>query len=86
MIKKQKAKEKVDAFNKETERLLSLKPNATEEEMEAIFTREGSPTEEEFELAEEDFTPTGFEDSDVHRMYDTQKLKSIEGFNVKDFV
>ena len=85
VIKKQKAKEKVDAFNKETERLLSLKPNATEEEMEAIFTREGSPTEEEFELAEEDFTPTGFEDSDVHRMYDTQKLKSIEGFNVKDF-
>ena len=85
VIKKQKAKEKVDAFNKETERLLSLKPNATEEEMEAIFTREGSPTEEEFELAEDDFTPTGFEDSDVHRMYDSQKLKSIEGFNVKDF-
>ena len=53
--------------------------------MEAIFTREGSPTEEEFELAEDDFTPTGFEDSDVHRMYDTQKLKSIEGFNIKDF-
>lgn len=83
--KKDQAVKKVNDFNKETERLLSQIENPTEEQLAEIFQRDGAPTEEEFELAEDSLTPTGFEDSDLDDMYDSQKLKNIKGFNAKDF-
>ena len=83
--KKDQAVKKVNDFNKETERLLSQIENPTEEQLNEIFQRDGAPTEEEFELAEDSLTPTGFEDSDLDDMYDSQKLKNIKGFNAKDF-
>ncbi len=83
--KKDQAVKKVNDFNKETERLLSQIEKPTEEQLNEIFQRDGAPTEEEFELAEDSLTPTGFEDSDIDDMYDSQKLKNIKGFNAKDF-
>jgi len=83
--KKDQAVKKVNDFTKETERLLSQIEKPTEEQLNEIFQRDGAPTEEEFELAEDSLTPTGFEDSDLDDMYDSQKLKNIKGFNAKDF-
>ncbi len=41
--------------------------------------------DEQYEITEDEVKPTGFEGSDVDNMYDTQKLKSVKGFNIKDF-
>jgi len=83
--KKDQAVKKVNDFNKETERLLSQIENPTEEQLAEIYQRDGAPTEEEYDLAEDFITPTGFEDSDIDDMYDSQRLKNIKGFNAKDF-
>ncbi len=86
--KKESIRKKIIAYDAESKRLQDENPNATAEELSAILNRPDDPnfvTDEEYELVEDDFTPTGFEDSDIHMMYDTQNLKSIKGFNIKDF-
>lgn len=82
-------KKKIEAYDLETQRLLAENPNATEQEINELVYRPNDPntyTDEEFEIYENmDYSPTGFEDSNIHKMYDSEKLKSIKGFNVKDF-
>lgn len=85
---KKSIRDKIKAYDAESVRLQAENPNATAEELDALINRPDDPnfvTEEEYELVEDDYTPTGFEDSDIHMMYDTQKLKNVKGFNVKDF-
>jgi hypothetical protein len=91
--RKKEAEDKVKSWNTETRKLLDAIPGgegeATEEQLNNVFNREGAPTEEEFDLAEEEYVPTGFEKSDIHEMYDTQKLQELgkdgEKFDVKEF-
>jgi len=91
--RKKEAEDKVKSWNTETRKLLDAIPGgegeATEEQLNNVFNREGAPTEEEFDLAEEEYVPTGFEKSDIHEMYDTQKLQKLgkdgEKFDVKEF-
>ena len=91
--RKKEAEDKVKSWNTETRKLLDAIPGgegeATEEQLNNVFNREGAPTEEEFNLAEEEYVPTGFEKSDIHEMYDTQKLQELgkdgEKFDVKEF-
>ena len=74
----------VTAFDAETKTLIDANPNATEEEMEAIFNREGAPTEEQYDIAENsDYQQTGFEDEDLGRMYDQEALKKLSDKNEK---
>lgn len=80
----------VNSFNSETQKLLDANPDATEEEMQAIFQREGSPTEEQFDIAEDaDYQPTGFENEQLGRMYNQIALKKLsdknEKFNIAGF-
>jgi len=84
-LKKLEAIQATQSFDAETKKLIDANPDATEEELDAIFNREGSPTEEQYELAEDDFVPTGFEDTEVSTMYDVQDLKKVKGFKIKDF-
>ena len=91
--RKKEAEDKVKSWNTETRKLLDAIPGgegeATEEQLNNVFNREGAPTEKEFDLAEEEYVPTGFEKSDIHEMYDTQKLQKLgkdgEKFDVKEF-
>jgi len=86
--KKAAIRKKIIAYDAESKRLQDENPNATAEELSAILNRPDDPnfvTDEEYELVEDDFIPTGFEGSDVDNMYDTQMLKSVKGFNIKDF-
>ena len=85
---KKSIRDKIKAYDAESARLQAENPNATADELDALINRPDDPnfvTEEEYELVEDDYTPTGFEDSDVHMMYDSQGLKDVKGFNVKDF-
>ena len=85
---KKSIRDKIKAYDAESARLQAENPNATADELNALINRPDDPnfvTEEEYELVEDDYTPTGFEDSDVHMMYDSQGLKNVKGFNVKDF-
>jgi len=84
-LKKLEAIQATQSFDAETKKLLDANPDATEEELDAIFNREGAPTEEQYELAEDDFVPTGFEGSEMSNMYNVQALKKVEGFDIKDF-
>ena len=84
-LKKLEAIQATQSFDAETKKLIDANPDATEEELDAIFNREGAPTEEQYELAEDDFVPTGFEDTEVSTMYDVQDLKKVKGFKIKDF-
>ena len=84
-LKKLEAIQATQSFDAETKKLLDAKPDATEEELDAIFNREGAPTEEQYELAEDDFVPTGFEGSEISNMYDVQSLNKVKGFDIKNF-
>ena len=84
-LKKLEAIQATQSFDAETKKLIDANPDATEDELNAIFNREGAPTEEQYELAEDDFVPTGFEDTEVSTMYDVQDLKKVKGFKIKDF-
>ena len=80
----------VNSFNAETEKLLDANPDATAQEMEAIFQREGSPTQEQFDIAEDaDYQPTGFENEQLGKMYNQVALKELsdtnEGFSIAGF-
>ncbi len=80
----------VNSFNSETQKLLDANPDATEEEMQAIFQREGSPTQEQFDIAEDaDYQPTGFENEQLGKMYNQTALKKLsdknEKFNIAGF-
>ena len=81
---KQNAVNAVNAFDTETKTLLDSNPNATEEEIQSIFNREGAPTEEQYEIAENsDYQQTGFEDEDLGRMYNQESLKKLSDKNDK---
>ena len=74
----------VNSFNSETQKLLDANPDATAQEMEAIFQREGSPTQEQFDIAEDaDYQPTGFENEQLGRMYNQIALKELSEKNEK---
>jgi hypothetical protein len=91
--RKKEAEEKVKNWNAETQKLLNKIPGgelkATEEQLSNVFNRDGAPTDEEFDLAEQEFVPTGFEGSDIDKMYDTQNLQKLgkdgDKFDVKEF-
>jgi hypothetical protein len=88
--KKLNLKSRIKEYDKETSRLLDQNPNATNEELEAIYERPNDPNyyseDDALSLEDEEAAPrTGFEDSYIHEMYDTNELKEIEKFNVKDF-
>ena len=81
---KQNAVNAVNVFDTETKTLLDSNPNATEEEIQSIFNREGAPTEEQYEIAENsDYQQTGFEDEDLGRMYNQESLKKLSDKNDK---
>ena len=85
---KKSIRDKIKAYDAESARLQAKNPNATGDELNALINRPDDPnfvTEKEYELVEDDYTPTGFEDSDIHMMYDSQGLKNVKGFNIKDF-
>ena len=84
-LKKLEAIQAIQSFDAETKKLIDAKPGATEEELDAIFNREGAPTEEQYELAEDDFVPTGFEGSEISNMFDVQSLNKVQGFKIKNF-
>ena len=89
--RKKEAEEKVKKINAETQKLLDEIPieERTEERLSNIFNREVDATEEEFDLAEDEYVPTGFEGSDIDKMYDVQNLQKLakdgEKFDVKEF-
>tara|TARA_B110000238_G_scaffold147482_1_gene159024 strand:+ start:424 stop:7950 length:7527 start_codon:yes stop_codon:yes gene_type:complete len=72
---------KVKDFDEETQRLIDLVgENITIEQIQTIIGREeGAYTEEEFEIYEDDYEPTGFEDDLLGSMYDQQALKALSG-------
>jgi len=84
-LKKLEAIQAVKSFDDETKKLVEANPQANEDELYAIMNREGGPSDEQYELAEDNSIPTGFEDTDVSRMYNVQSLRKIKGFNIKDF-
>ena len=79
-LKRLDAIQAVASFDNETNKLIKENPNLTKEELKL---REGRPTDEQYELAEN--YNTGFDGTDVDRMYSSKKLENISGFNVKDF-
>ena len=84
-LKRLEAIQVTQSFDAETKKLIDANPDATEEELDAIFNREGAPTEEQYELAEDDFVPTGFENTEISTMYDVQSLNKVQGFKIKNF-
>ena len=88
-IKKVNLKTRIKEYDKETSRLLDQTTNPSNEELEAIYERPSDPNyyseDEALSLEDEEAVPkTGFEDSYIHEMYNTNDLKGIENFNIKN--
>lgn len=85
-LKKTQAIQAVKSFEEETKKLIEANPDITQEEIQEIQAREGRPTNEQYELSERtDIAPTGFENTNIDKMYKVDGLKKINGFNIKDF-
>ena len=84
---------KVNAYNAVTDKLLKENPDATSEELEAIFNRPDDPNfynDEEYSVYEDNTDidgnvkfRTGMEESNLDKMYDVEKLSQIEGFDAE---